>query len=1032
MSSQDKKTSNARKIARLIDLKKVEIYDGWLGALKKKWGKTSDQKIGAILAHKKEERDLLSLLLKLLLGRARIGRTNLDTILNRIRTKEYTIFDFFLEASCLEESIKSALRGSNGIKWPGLSSNMDIIHRRLSSVLGAVLKETSEVYEYITECGDRAFCRMDGKGTIVHANQQMKQLLGHESVAGKHLSSFFKGKEREFVRETLSPKRRSRPDLRELRLIASDRQSKPVGVEIGPLIIGGKHRGGYACMVDLSRQMEVGNKVFDKSPLSVAKVNRSGEITYLNQKALEMLGLDRFEKKTLKDVFRDKKNLGIVEKQLKKRKRGLSNEYEVEVTRFSDKKRIPVMVSASPETDLGGNIIGTVAIVRNLAVQKTVEAIHRHIETIRDEKELLTAVAKEVERVIPFDFLGFGIYSSDMRHARGLLRYLPSGRFEIQKRWWEIAPQSRRFLNRKRIESGNLEDFLARKRWEFLKSDPDFMKIVNAGFNAFIHYPVIREDKVVGSVTIYSREKDAYNERHVELIKALPLSKAVLTAIYYEEREDLEFRLNLIRNISSAANNVQKVAEIIVTELGKHYEWENVSLFLIDEADHVARLLSEGIRSKAFRLPRNYSQSLDKGILGHVYQKKNPVNIGNVHDPEWEDVYRATIKGAVSELCLPIIRDGRVCWLLNIEDPRENAFSKDEEKALDGVIREVSELLQRSWLHHFLNATLQSASDAVIVTDSIGNINQVNPATRRILGYSKAEMMGTPLKDYFRDEAEAEDIMRAKYLPSYEVGLRRKNGGEIHVLLSASKLPEDFGGKVFIAKDLSIQKRVEELEYLGKMYYEISAQTTTPLTLAQSWLDRLMDESEDGQALNKLDRALRQLRKVELTYDRLALYDKAKEVVPYNELLLDMPEVLDTVKAGFPRGELDRINFKLDKVMPYLRGDVFQLSFCFETILSYLLRFASEDQKVRFRVSNLPGQLRIEISGFFPGPENEGFEKITKKSLVSKTITGMALGEPVIRKFIKNHKGTFHKPERKGEMIKFRIDLPTLEKGSEL
>lgn len=1032
MSSQNHKNPNAREVAALIDMKKAEIYEDWIRALRKKWGKTSDQKIGTILVYKKKNEDLLSLLLGLFFGKVPIGRPNLDPILNRIRTKEYTILDFYLEVSCLEESIKNVLKRSNGSKRSDLSRKMDIIHRRLSNVLRTVLKATSELYETLTECGDRAVCLLDGKGNVVHANQQMKRLTGHESVVGRHLSSFFEGRGREIVRETLFPKIRRRSDVRELRLIANDCQSKPVGVEIGPLIIGGKQRGGYACMVDLSGLMEMRNKIFDRLPLSVAKVNRSGEITYLNQKALETLGLDRFEKKTLKDVFRDKENLGLVEKELKKRKRGLSNEYEVEVTRFSDKKSIPVMISASPETDIGGNIIGTVAIIRNLTAQKTMEAIHRHIETIQDSKELLRAVAKEVKSVIPFDFVGFGIYSSDMRHARTLLNYFPSGRLEMQTRWWEISPQTRRFLNLKRIVSGNLEDFLAQQRWEFLRRDSDFMKIVKAGFKAFIHYPVVREDRIVGSVGIYSREKDAYNGSHLELIEALPLSNSVLTAIYYEETKDMEFRLNLIGKISSAANNVPEVAEIMVTELVKHYAWENVSLFIIDETNHVARLLSEKARSMESRLPKNYKQSLDEGILGYVYQMKKSANVANVQDPKWEKLYRTAIKGTLSELCLPILKDDRVCWLLNVEDPRENAFSKDEEKALEGVTSEVGQLLLRSWLHHFLNATLESASDAVISTDGVGHINQVNPATKKILGYSRVEMMNTPLKNYFKEEAEAEDILRARYLPSYEVDLRRKNGGDINVLLSASELPEDFGGKVLIAKDLSVQKRVDELEYLGKMYHEISAQTTTPLTLAQTWLDRLRQKSEDPQTLETLDRVVRQLGKVELTYDRLALYDRADEVLPYNELLLDMPEILDNVKAQFPRAELDQIDFKLDKVMPYLRGDVFQLSFCFETILSYLLRFASEDRKIEFRVSNLLSRLKIEINGFFPGPKNEGFERITKKSLISKTITGMALGESVIKTFIDNHKGKFHKPARKEELIKFRIDLPTVEKRNEI
>jgi len=247
--------------------------------------------------------------------------------------------------------------------------------------------------------------------------------------------------------------------------------------------------------------------------------------------------------------------------------------------------------------------------------------------------------------------------------------------------------------------------------------------------------------------------------------------------------------------------------------------------------------------------------------------------------------------------------------------------------------------------------------------------------------------------------------------------------------LSASALPKQVGGKVFIAKDLSLQRRVEELQYLGKMYYELSAQITTPLALVLSWLNRLKSKSETNTTTETLDKAIRQLHKVRLTYDRLALYDTEKETLPYNELLFDIPELLDSVLSDFPKSETEKIDIQIEESTPYLRGDLFQLSFCFETVLSYLLRFTPEDERIRLRVSQIPDWLRTEISGFFPGLPGEKFEETANETLVSRTLTEMALGEGIVRKFVGNHKGIFHEPEREGNTIKFRIDLPTLTKG---
>jgi len=1022
--------SSTAKIARLIDLKRAEIYNGWFGALRQKWSGRADQKVRVLIRHKKEKKDLLSLLLKILSDKSKIEKQNLDALLYRVRTQEYSIFDFFLEISFLEESIKGVLRRSHEIKEAELLDGMDLIRKELSRVFGKILKETSGIYEHVIESGARGFCHVDKEGRIIFANKEMKRLLGMDSITGKRLHSFFDGVEKDFVRKTVSGRPGERPEMRQLQLKAADGKSTPVGAEIAAVLIDGQHRGAYACVVDISRATEMMMKIFDKSPLGIAKVNLKEQITYLNRKAFEIMGMDKWEQKALRDVFPDEKNYKIVRSELKRRKKGMSDEYEIEITRLNDKKRVPVMISAFPETDLKGNVTGTMAIIRNIVREKAVEAIHKHIESERGRHALLKAVAEEMERVIPFQLFAAGVYSADMRHSRALFNYSPSGQLEWRKRWWEMTPSGRKFINRKKIVFGNLTDYLAQKQWKYLKDDPDFKKILDGGFRSFIFYPVIREDRVCASVTFFSKAENGFDENHVELLEALPLGKALLTALYYEENEDLKFRLDLIKKISSASNNIQQAARVIVSQLAKHYDWQDISLYWVDEEHCAICLLSQEASSEAFRLSRDYKQHIDEGILGYVYKNKVAVNVGNVRtDPKFKDVYKDTLKDTVSELCLPISTDGKVCWLLNIQDSHQNAFVEEEKKALEGVFREVSEFLERSRLHYFVNATLQSASDAVIVTDTKGNINRVNPATKKLLGYSKAEMAGSALKDYFKDADVAEAVLKAEKFPSYEVTLRRNNGDEANVLLSASQLPEEVGGKVFIAKDLSLQKRVEELEYLGKMYYEISTQTTTPLALVFSWLNRLKSKTETGRATEILDKSIRQLRKVQLTYDRLALYDKEKEVVPYNELLLDIPEVLNNVMADFPKTEMEKIDIEMEERMPYLRGDVFQLSFCLETILSYLLRFVPEDEKVRFRISHVPDWVIIEITGFFPGLPNEKFEEIAKKSLVSRTLTEMALGEKIITTFIANHKGKFHEPEREGEIIKFRIDLPTLKKG---
>jgi signal transduction histidine kinase len=73
------------------------------------------------------------------------------------------------------------------------------------------------------------------------------------------------------------------------------------------------------------------------------------------------------------------------------------------------------------------------------------------------------------------------------------------------------------------------------------------------------------------------------------------------------------------------------------------------------------------------------------------------------------------------------------------------------------------------------------------------------------------------------------------------------------------------------------------------------------------------------------------------------------------------------VESDFPNNELERIDIHLEDGDSFLFGDLSQLSFCFETILSYLIRFLPEDQKVHVNVTTDKDRLEAKIGGTFPG-----------------------------------------------------------------
>jgi len=1025
MHTQNEANLTFEKIVDLIGSKRDEITSVWFEALGEKWGESADHKLHLLRGEQEEKTELLSLLKGVLSDKFERKEQYITPILRKVRRTDYSIFDFFLEVSCLESAIENVLRSSVDANDADFLEGMRGVREELGDILGTILKVTSEIYEHIAESGGRAFCHLDTNGKILYANEKMHKILGLESVTEMTLESFFEDQERVFVRDTISGKLGKGAGIRRLQLQKDGGQSIAVGAEIAPIFINGENRGGYAGLVDLSLSEELNMRIFDHSPLGIVKVDTFEQLTYANHMALEIMGLTTWKSKCIRDIFPDDKNYTILKKQLEKRRKGFKDEYEAKITRISDGQKIPVKVVACPETDLMGNVVGSLAIVRSLLLDKTIEAIHKHIATIHNGQEILRAVAKETQKLIPNALFTVSAYTRGMTHVNQMFSHYPGGRMEWQVRWWKIPNYLAPWLAQEEtIVIESVDALLNKDGWQELLDDPTVKMFLKEGFKSSIRYPVLAKDRVVASVALYGKKENEFNATHIDIMNKLPLHKAVLMAFYYNEVRDLRFRLDLINEISTGTNSIQDVVDVIVNRLAEHYQWEHIALFRVDEERREFSLMSEKPSSEMFRLSEDFKQGIDEGVLGYVYRKNEPVNIGNVNtDPKFKDIHKKNLINTVSELCLPI-KTGEVFWVLNMEDSRQNAFSDKEQAALMDLIREVGNFLEKCWLYHFQEAFFLGASDAVIIANCKGEIKRVNPATLKLLGYeSDDKLVGFSFKDRFKDKNLAEKMISNSMILSDEACLLGENESEVDVILSKSQTQKHFSDQVFFATDLSLQKRVLELENYWKMYNEIATQTKTPLSLAFGWLNRFKEEAEERAfpGLEYLDKSLRQLRKVELSYDRLALYDKKNEIKPH-AVQFDLLQLLLNVKDEFPESEKVAINITHDKTEYDTIGDIFQISFSIRTILSYLLRFIPQREKISISLREIEGIMAVDISAYFPGFAERSDADIVHAKRMSELAKEMALGNELIKTFINENNGTFES-SWVGDSVFFMIKL---------
>jgi PAS domain S-box-containing protein len=112
---------------------------------------------------------------------------------------------------------------------------------------------------------------------------------------------------------------------------------------------------------------------------------------------------------------------------------------------------------------------------------------------------------------------------------------------------------------------------------------------------------------------------------------------------------------------------------------------------------------------------------------------------------------------------------------------------------------------------------IESNIDALMTTDTLGVITDVNRQMAEVTGRTRDELIGTPFKNYFTEPERAEDgirrVLTEGRVTNYELTLRAKDGGETVVSYNATTFTDADGrlrGVFAAARDITDQKWLEE------------------------------------------------------------------------------------------------------------------------------------------------------------------------------------------------------------------------------
>ena len=129
--------------------------------------------------------------------------------------------------------------------------------------------------------------------------------------------------------------------------------------------------------------------------------------------------------------------------------------------------------------------------------------------------------------------------------------------------------------------------------------------------------------------------------------------------------------------------------------------------------------------------------------------------------------------------------------------------------------KQLEEKLQASQL--YTRSLIESNIDALMTTDPLGTITDVNKQMEALTGYSREELIGSPYKNYFTNTALAEEgirlVLREGLVSNFELTARHKNGKETLVAYNAVTFTDrqrKLQGVFAAARDITEQKKLEQ------------------------------------------------------------------------------------------------------------------------------------------------------------------------------------------------------------------------------
>jgi signal transduction histidine kinase len=188
-------------------------------------------------------------------------------------------------------------------------------------------------------------------------------------------------------------------------------------------------------------------------------------------------------------------------------------------------------------------------------------------------------------------------------------------------------------------------------------------------------------------------------------------------------------RYELLTRVSNVINSSLEPEKVLNLVLGEAVDITQATTGSIALINPHTQLLEIEVAIGLDKEARELKLAIGRGVTGWVAKMGKPLLVPDV-TTDWR--YVSVRKDIRSELAVPLVVDGGLIGVLNVDSTRPNAFSAEDEELLVALGNQAAQVIHNSWLYEAVGSNVRKLESLFSVARSIISSLDLEEILRRV------------------------------------------------------------------------------------------------------------------------------------------------------------------------------------------------------------------------------------------------------------------------------------------------------------